>query len=114
MDLNDMNTRNMNMNNMNMSSMINMNVNNTNMSNMNMSNISAGRLNMDCKQEPYETQSYDRLNGFSLAMAYVPWQRFDQVLDAEHGLNHGTIFAELVLPFYGDKAACIGKRGAYE
>lgn len=79
-----------------------------------MSNMSAGRLNMDCKQEPYETQSYDRLNGFSLAMAYVPWQRFDQVLDAEHGLNHGTIFAELVLPFYGDKAACIGKRGAYE
>lgn len=101
MDLNDMNMRNMNMS--------NMNVNNTNMSSM-----SAGRLNMDCKQEPYETQSYDRLNGFSLAMAYVPWQRFDQVLDAEHGLNHGTIFAELVLPFYGDKAACIGKRGAYE
>ena len=109
MDLNDMNMRNMSMNNMNMNSMSNMNVNNTNMSNM-----SAGRLNMDCKQEPYETQSYDRLNGFSLAMAYVPWQRFDQVLDAEHGLNHGTIFAELVLPFYGDKAACIGKRGAYE
>lgn len=109
MDLNDMNMRNMNMNNMNMNSMSNMNVNNTNMSSM-----SAGRLNMDCKQEPYETQSYDRLNGFSLAMAYVPWQRFDQVLDAEHGLNHGTIFAELVLPFYGDKAACIGKRGAYE
>jgi hypothetical protein len=104
MDLNDMNTRNMNMNNMNMNSM----------GNMNMSNMSAGRLNMDCKQEPYETQSYDRLNGFSLAMAYVPWQRFDQVLDAEHGLNHGTIFAELVLPFYGDKGACIGKRGAYE
>lgn len=109
MDLNDMNMRNMNMNNMNMNSMSNMNVNNTNMSSM-----SAGRLNMDCKQEPYETLSYDRLNGFSLAMAYVPWQRFDQVLDAEHGLNHGTIFAELVLPFYGDKAACIGKRGAYE
>lgn len=68
---------------------------------------------MDNKMKPYESFSYEHLNGFPLAISYVPWQHFEQVLDAEHGLDHGTIFAELILPFYGEKAACAGRRGGY-
>lgn len=42
----------------------------------------------------------------SLAMAYVPWQKWQNVMDGCNGLKHGTIFEELVLPFEGTKAAC--------
>lgn len=41
-----------------------------------------------------------------LAMAQVEWQSFRKVMDGRQGLAHGTIFEELVLPFYGAKAAC--------
>lgn len=44
--------------------------------------------------------------GLPLGSAYVPWQQFRNVLDAGKGINHGTIFAELILPFYGASAAC--------
>ncbi len=54
--------------------------------------------------------SYDRLEGMPLGSAYVPWQTFCNVMDAGKGLNYGTIFTELVLPFYGAAAACDHKR----
>lgn len=41
-----------------------------------------------------------------LAMAYVPWQTFENVLDAGCGLNQGTIFEDLIFPFVGSQAAC--------
>ena len=41
----------------------------------------------------------------SLAMAYVPFQRFENLYNDEKALDRGTLFAELDLPFYG------GKRG---
>lgn len=41
----------------------------------------------------------------SLAMMYVPFQRFENLYDPEKALERGTLFAELDLPFYG------GKRG---
>ncbi len=44
----------------------------------------------------------------SLAMAYVPWQSWQNVMDGCAGLKHGTIFEELVMPFEGVKAACGG------
>ena len=37
----------------------------------------------------------------SLAMAYVPWQKWQNVMDGCSVLKHGTIFEELVLPFEG-------------
>ena len=40
-------------------------------------------------------------------MGYVPWQKFDRVLDAREGFVVGTIFEELVLPFCG--RPCAGK-----
>ncbi|SFR73065.1 spore coat associated protein CotJA [Anaeromicropila populeti] len=43
----------------------------------------------------------NEVNGLPLGIGYVPWQKWDNdVLDACRGLQHGTIFPELVLPFY--------------
>jgi hypothetical protein len=42
---------------------------------------------------------YDFTGNYSLAMAYVPWQQWNKVLDAESAMAHGTIFPELVKPF---------------
>lgn len=36
-----------------------------------------------------------------LAMAYVPWQRFRELYEADQALRHGTIFKELHKPFQG-------------
>ncbi len=36
-----------------------------------------------------------------LAMAYVPWQKWQKLYDAEKGFCSGTIFQELHLPFCG-------------
>ncbi len=36
-----------------------------------------------------------------VAMAYVPWQRWQQPYDYEKGLETGTIFPDLDLPFLG-------------
>ncbi len=41
----------------------------------------------------------------SLAMMYVPYQRFEKLYNDERALERGTLFETLDLPFYG------GKRG---
>ena len=41
----------------------------------------------------------------SLAMMYVPYQKFENLYDADTALSRGTLFKSLDLPFYG------GKRG---
>ncbi len=50
------------------------------------------------------------IDSLPLAMAYVPMQKWRNVFDACQGLEHGTIFEELVKPWYGDKNMC-GMRG---
>ena len=40
---------------------------------------------------------------FVVAMAYVPWQRFEKTYDLNEALDVGTIFPELDLPFLGYK-----------
>lgn len=40
----------------------------------------------------------------SLAMAYVPWQTWRDIYEADKGFHCGTIFEELNMPF-------VGKRG---
>ncbi len=37
------------------------------------------------------------------AMAYVPYQQYNTVYNAEKGLENGTIFPELDKPFLGSK-----------
>lgn len=43
----------------------------------------------------------DMYENKSLAMAYVPWQTWRDLYDAEKGFHCGTIFQELNLPFLG-------------
>lgn len=54
----------------------------------------------------------DEMNGFNreisrfpentpLAMAYVPFQQWGKVYDADEAINRGTLFPELDLPFGG-------------
>lgn len=50
-------------------------------------------------QPDRETTQRDCLNDMSVAMAYVPMQRWNQVYDMSRGLTRGTIFPELDLPF---------------
>ena len=38
---------------------------------------------------------------YPIGMAYVPWQEWRNVMPAKEGICYGTIFSELVLPFYG-------------
>ena len=49
------------------------------------------------------------LSSKPLAMAYVPWQTFENVMDGCAGVAHGTIFEDLVFPFIGAQAACQAK-----
>ncbi len=44
---------------------------------------------------------YDELSEMPLAMAYVPWQAWRDLYDAEKGFCRGTIFEELDKPFKG-------------
>lgn len=44
---------------------------------------------------------YDELSGMPLAMAYVPWQEWQNIYEAEKGFHRGTIFEELDKPFKG-------------
>lgn len=50
------------------------------------------------------------LSNKSLAMAYVPMQSFENVMDASCGLAQGSIFEDLVFPFIGSQAACQARR----
>ena len=41
------------------------------------------------------------VDSMGIGMAYVPWQRFENVMNAAEGLECGTIFKDLVMPYYG-------------
>lgn len=43
----------------------------------------------------------DELAGMTLAMAYVPWQKWRDIYDICEGFQRGTIFAQLDMPFKG-------------
>lgn len=49
------------------------------------------------------------LSNKPIAMAYVPWQSFENVMDGCSGLAQGTIFEDLIFPFVGAHAACQSK-----
>ena len=48
---------------------------------------------------------FDPLEDFALAMAYVPWQRWQNLFEPCKALQCGTIFEDLSKPFYG-KGGC--------
>jgi hypothetical protein len=67
-----------------------------------------------CDKDHFDHCDKDHLENcidkLPLAMAYVPFQKWRKVLDGAAGLEAGTIFQELIKPFYGDKNNC-GMRG---
>ena len=52
-------------------------------------------------QTPTSMMRRDSWHDMSLAMAYVPWQTWRDIYDAEKGFHKGTIFQELDMPFLG-------------
>lgn len=48
----------------------------------------------------------DPLSDMPLAMAYVPWQRWQNLFDADRGFHCGTIFQELHKPFEHAGGGC--------
>lgn len=55
-----------------------------------------------------EEKPVDEMNP---GMGYVPWQKFENVLCAEDGFDQGTIFKDLILPFYGRPINGMGGNG---
>ena len=58
------------------------------------------------RKTPCNPEGYDRGNGwglyeYPLAMVYSPYQTFRSVYKCHEALEHGTLFAELYLPFEG-------------
>ena len=41
------------------------------------------------------------IDNFPVAMAYVPWQYWENVYEADKALQQGTLFPELDKPFLG-------------
>lgn len=44
---------------------------------------------------------YDALEDFPIAMAYVPWQKWQNLYESCKGFQRGTIFKDLSKPFLG-------------
>ena len=63
--------------------------------------------NMQSMQRPRPGScSADQLLGMSLAIAYVPWQHWNQTYHLDKAMQTGTIFPELDKPFLGKRGAC--------
>lgn len=58
-------------------------------------------------QNSSSTVSRNTLEDKPLAMAYVPWQTWTDIYEAEKGFHCGTIFQELNLPFNGKGGRCV-------
>lgn len=55
-----------------------------------------------CEQRcPAEEMSLATVPEMPLAMAYIPWQKWQYIYDADKALERGTIFEELDQPFEG-------------
>ena len=60
---------------------------------------------MSMKQRRKWHHHHEGVDSMTVAMAYVPWQHWNQIYCPEEGLQYGTIFPELNKPFYG-RGAC--------
>ncbi len=50
--------------------------------------------------------TYDSSNKMMLAMAYVPWQEWQNIYDMDKAFCRGTIFCDLDKPFLGNGGCC--------
>jgi hypothetical protein len=51
------------------------------------------------------------INQMPIAMAYVPWQKWQDLYEAPKALMRGTIFAQLDKPFTGRQPMIEPRRG---
>lgn len=56
------------------------------------------------RQMPQMTS--ERFDHMPLAMAYVPWQKWQNIFEADKGFHCGTIFHELHKPFEHAGGGC--------
>ncbi|MDO4318895.1 MAG: spore coat associated protein CotJA, partial [Lachnospiraceae bacterium] len=56
------------------------------------------RRSSDC---PSASRRPEHSSKKSLAMAYVPWQKFEDLYPNDAALSKGTLFCQLDLPFRG-------------
>ena len=64
---------------------------------------------MDCQnmeQKKMDCMEGDAIDSFPIGMAYVPWQKWRNVVDGRKGLEQGTIFNELALNFNCANRCC--------
>ncbi len=52
------------------------------------------------------SEMFQRLQHFPVAMAYVPDQQMDSVYEPAYALQAGTIFPQLCKPFCGKRGGC--------
>ena len=57
--------------------------------------------NCNCNNKMQKRIQYNNFDNLSLAMAYVPWKKWQSVYEPEKAINIGTIFPELNKPFTG-------------
>lgn len=60
------------------------------------------RRDCSCHMPPM-TRPNDDCKDYVIAMAYVPWQYYNQTYELPMALQTGTIFPELNKPFRGSK-----------
>lgn len=63
--------------------------------------VTAPRSESSCPVCHDNRTDSDELQGMPIAMAYVPWQKWRKLYEAEKGFCRGTIFEELDKPFRG-------------
>lgn len=57
-------------------------------------------LRSDCNMPIDRSMDYD-IDSFPIAMAYVPWQKWQNIYEPHEALKAGTLFRDLDLRFYG-------------
>jgi hypothetical protein len=50
-----------------------------------------------------ENRKFDCVDDYPLAMAYVPFQRFENLYPADKGYDAGTLFMDLDKPYHGHR-----------
>ncbi len=61
--------------------------------------FSPSRVDRKCEYHE-EDNIYKCVDKLPLAMAYVPMQKWENVCDATSGLANGSIFKDLLMPYY--------------
>jgi len=63
---------------------------------------------MNRNNECFSKNKYEGIDSFPIAMAYVPWQYWENIYEADKGLKQGTIFKDLDKPYTGCRK--VGRR----